>query len=140
MNQLVKLDQSPLSVDAHLAAVQDPRAGAVATFIGLVRNHDPSVTGEVSALEYTAHPGAEEVLVKLANAAAANDEVIALAVSHRVGLVNVGEVAIVVAVATAHRASAFEVCSALVESVKATLPVWKREVLVDGSHHWVGLN
>lgn len=140
MNLLVKLDQRPLDVAAHLAAVQDPRAGAVATFIGLVRNHDPSVTGAVSALEYTAHPDAEAVLAKLAGEAAANDEVLALAVSHRIGLVGVGETAIVVAVATAHRGAAFEVCSALVESVKANLPIWKREVLADGSHVWVGLN
>ncbi len=140
MNLLVKLDQRPLDIDAHLAAVQDPRAGAVATFIGLVRNHDQSVTGTVSALEYTAHPDAEQVLVKLATAAAANEDVLALAVSHRIGMVGVGETAIVVAVATAHRGPAFEVCSALVESVKANLPVWKREVLVDGSHVWVGLN
>ena len=140
MNLLVKLDQRPLDVAAHLAAVQDPRAGAVATFIGLVRNHDPSVTGAVSALEYTAHPDAEAVLAKLASEAAANDEVLALAVSHRIGLVGVGETAIVVAVATAHRGAAFEVCSALVESVKASLPIWRREVLADGSHVWVGLN
>jgi molybdopterin synthase catalytic subunit len=140
VNLLVKLDQRPLDVAAHLAAVQDPRAGAVATFIGLVRNHDPSVTGAVSALEYTAHPDAEAVLAKLASEAAANDEVLALAVSHRIGLVGVGETAIVVAVATAHRGAAFEVCSALVESVKASLPIWKREVLADGSHVWVGLN
>ena len=139
MNLQVKLDQQPLDIDVHLAAVQDPRAGAVATFIGVVRNHDPSVTGAVTALEYSAHPDAEEVLRKLAAKAAASDGVLALAVSHRIGLVGVGEAAMIVAVATAHRAPAFEVCSALVESVKADLPVWKREVLADGSHVWVGL-
>ena len=140
MNLHVTLDQHPLDIDVHLAAVQDPRAGAVATFIGLVRNHDPSVTGAVAALEYSAHPDAEEVLRGLAAKAAATDGVLALAVSHRIGLVGVGEAAMIIAVATAHRALAFEVCSALVESVKADLPVWKREVLADGSHVWVGLN
>lgn len=139
MNLQVKLDQRPLDIAMHLAAVQDPRAGAVATFIGVVRNHDPSVTGAVTALEYSAHPDAEEVLRKLAAKAAASDGVLALAVSHRIGLVGVGEAAMIVAVATAHRALAFEVCSELVESVKADLPVWKREVLADGSHVWVGL-
>ena len=139
MNLQVKLDQQPLDIDVHLAAVQDPRVGAVATFIGVVRNHDPSVTGAVTALEYSAHPDAEEVLRKLAAKAAARDGVLALAVSHRIGLVGVGEAAMIVAVATAHRALAFEVCSELVESVKADLPVWKREVLADGSHVWVGL-
>jgi molybdopterin synthase catalytic subunit len=139
VNLQVKLDQHPLDIDVHLAAVQDPRAGAVTTFIGVVRNHDPSVTGAVTALEYSAHPDAEEVLRKLAAKAAARDGVLALAVSHRIGLVGVGEAAMIVAVATAHRALAFEVCSELVESVKADLPVWKREVLADGSHVWVGL-
>ena len=139
MNLQVKLDQHPLDIDVHLAAVQDPRAGAVVTFVGAVRNHDPSVTGAVAALEYTAHPDAEDILRTLAAKAASSDGVLALAVSHRIGLVGVGEAAMIVAVATAHRALAFEVCSALVESVKADLPVWKREVLADGSHVWVGL-
>lgn len=140
MNLQVNLDQGPLDIAKHLAAVQDPRAGAVASFIGLVRNHDPSVTGAVAALEYSAHPDAEGVLTRLAAAAAGSEGVLALAVSHRIGLVGVGEAAMIIAVATAHRALAFQVCSALVESVKAELPVWKREVLADGSHVWVGLN
>jgi molybdopterin synthase catalytic subunit len=141
VNLLARIDQSPLDIGAHLAAVRDPRAGAVATFIGLVRNHDPSVPGEeVVALEYSAHPDADAVLMRLATTAAGSEGVRSVALSHRVGLVKVGEPAIVVAVATAHRARAFEVCRELVESVKADLPVWKREVLADGSHVWVGLS
>ena len=116
-----------------------PRAGAVATFLGVVRDHDPSVEGEVVALDYSAHPDAEAVLARLAGDAAATDGVLGVAVSHRVGLLRVGEAAIVAAVATAHRALAFDVCRELVETVKAELPVWKREVLRDGSHVWVGL-
>ena len=136
---LVRLDEQPLEVAVHLAAVHDPRAGAVATFVGLVRNHDSSVSGEVVALEYSAHPDAEGVLRRLATTAAESGDVLSLALSHRVGLVRVGEPAIVVAVATAHRTRAFDVCRELVESVKAELPVWKREVLADGSHVWVGM-
>lgn len=130
----------PLDLDACLSAVRHPRAGAIATFIGLVRDHDPSVSGEVVALEYSAHPDAESVLHRLAAAAADDQEVIALAVSHRVGMVRVGETAIIVAVSSAHRARAFEVCRMLVEKVKAELPVWKREILADGTHTWVGLD
>ena len=66
--------------------------------------------------------------------------VIGLAVSHRVGLLPVGHTAIVVAVSSAHRSRAFEVCRELVETVKAELPVWKREILLDGTHTWVGLD
>jgi molybdopterin synthase catalytic subunit len=135
---LAALDDAPLDVAAHLAAVAHPAAGAVATFVGQVRDHDPGVTGTVVALEYSAHPDAPAVLRRLAEAVAAEDDVLGVAVSHRVGRLAVGEPAIVVAVATAHRAEAFERCRALVERVKAELPVWKREILADGSHVWVG--
>ena len=135
---LARIDKLPLDIGVHLDAVRDPGVGAVATFIGRVRNHDASVAGEVVALEYSAHPDAEAVLERLATEAA-QDGVLALAVSHRVGLLQIGDPAIVVAVATAHRALAFEVCRLLVERVKAELPVWKREILADGSHVWVGL-
>jgi len=139
MNLMARITEHPLDIRAHLTAVGDPRAGAVATFIGLVRNHDSSVAGEVVVLEYSAHSDADAVLNRLATSAAVGHDVLAVAISHRVGLSRVGEAAIVVAVATAHRACAFEVCRRHVESVKADLPVWKREVLADGSHMWVGL-
>ena len=137
--RLTAVSAEPLDVAAHLTAVADTRAGAVATFVGQVRDHDPSVTGEVSALEYSAHPDAAAELSRIADdVAARHPDVLALAVSHRVGLLEVGEPAVVAAVASAHRAAAFAACSDLVEQVKAELPVWKREVLTDGSHVWVG--
>jgi len=136
---LVALSSEPLSVDDHLAAVTDPRSGAVATFIGRVRDHDPAAPGEVVALEYSAHPDAAEVLDRLADRARAHDGVLHVALSHRVGRVAVGEPAFVAVVATAHRALAFEVCRALVEDVKTDLPVWKKEILAGGSHVWSGL-
>lgn len=129
---------SPLDVAAHLAAVADPAAGAVACFVGQVRDHDPSVTGAVVALEYSAHPEAPAVLDRLVRDAARHDGVLGVAVSHRIGLLDVGEAAVVVTVASAHRALAFDVCRDLVEAVKVELPVWKREALADGSHVWVG--
>jgi molybdopterin synthase catalytic subunit len=92
----------------------------------------------VVALEYSAHPDAPAVLRRLAEDAAAADGVLAVAVTHRTGLLHVGEPAVVVAVATAHRRLAFDACQRLVEVLKAELPVWKREVLADGSHVWVG--
>jgi molybdopterin synthase catalytic subunit len=139
MTTVARVTTEPLDLAAHVAAVAGPRVGAVVPFLGLVRDHDPSVDGEVVALDYTAHPDAEVVLRRLVEAAAAHDGVLGVAVSHRVGLLPVGEVAIVAAVGTAHRALAFDVCRSLVETVKAELPVWKREVLRDGSHVWVGL-
>ena len=136
---ITRICDEPLDLLFHVEHVQSPRAGAVATFVGLVRDHDPSVTGEVVGLEYSAHPDAEAALRRIADDVAADDDVLGVAVSHRVGHLRVGEAAIVVAVAAAHRAEAFDACRRLVETVKAELPVWKRELLANGTHHWVGL-
>ena len=135
---IARIVDEPLDLAFHVEHVSGPRVGAVATFVGLVRDHDPSVEGRVTGLDYTAHPTAQDVLFRIAEAAQ-TDGVIGVAVSHRIGHLAVGEAAIVAAVSTAHRAEAFDVCRALVETVKAELPVWKREVLEDGSHVWVGL-
>jgi molybdopterin synthase catalytic subunit len=128
-----------LDVTAHLAAAQDPAAGAVACFVGQVRDHDPAVDGEVVGLEYSAHPDAAATLERLAREAAADPDVLGIAVSHRTGTLAVGEAALVAVVSAAHRQRAFDVCRELVESVKAEVPVWKRELLRDGRHVWVGL-
>ncbi|WP_062201817.1 molybdenum cofactor biosynthesis protein MoaE [Demequina salsinemoris] len=129
----------PVDVAVHIAAVSAASHGAVATFVGVVRDHDPSVVGEVTHLEYSAHPDAEAFLARIAESVAAAHPDVALAVTHRVGLLAVGDAAIVAAAGSAHRAAAFDACRELVERVKAELPVWKREVLADGSHTWVGL-
>ncbi len=123
----------------HVAAVSTSADGAVATFVGLVRDHDPSVDGEVVVLEYSAHPDAGEVLAGIAASLTAAGGVRA-ALSHRIGRLGVGEAAIVAAVSSAHRAEAFEACRDLVERVKAEAPIWKREILADGSHTWVGIS
>lgn len=133
------ITSEPLDVAGHLAAVQHPAAGAVALFVGQVRDHDPSVDGQVVALEYSAHPDAPRVLAELAERITARDETLGVIVSHRTGRLAVGEPAVVCAVATAHRSLAFELCRELVESVKEELPVWKREILASGEHVWVGL-
>lgn len=135
--RLARVTGKPLLVDEHLAAVRSSSAGAVATFIGQVRDHDPSVVGEVASLEYSAHPDAEQILADVATRFAGPGALVAI--SHRTGLLEVGDLALVAAVSTAHRRLAFETCEALVEAVKAELPVWKREILRDGTYHWVGL-
>lgn len=137
--RVATLSPTPLDVEAHRAAVASPRAGACAVFVGQVRDHDPAVDGEVTALEYSAHPDAEAVLARIAAELAADPDVLGLAVSHRTGRLDVGDVAIVACVATAHRARAFDVCRELVERVKAEVPIWKRQLLADGTHTWVGL-
>jgi molybdopterin synthase catalytic subunit len=125
----------PLDVADHEKAVADPAAGAVVAFQGVVRDHDHGRA--VTLLEYEAHPSAQAVLAAVAAEVAADPAVCAVAVSHRVGRLAVGDVALVAAVSTAHRAAAFAACARLVDSVKARLPVWKRQVFADGTEEWV---
>ncbi len=137
MIAIAAITPEPLSLDAHVDAVRSPRFGAVATFVGLVRDHDPSVAGEVTHLEYSSHPDAGSAIARLAAHLDRDD--VTIAVTHRTGMLAVGDAAIVAAVGSAHRAEALTVLAELVERVKAEAPIWKREILTDGSHTWVGI-
>ena len=139
MPSFARISATEIDLAAHVAAVADPSHGAVATFIGLVRDHDPAVDGTVTHLEYSAHPDADRVIAQIVADVEARFGA-AIALSHRTGLLSVGEPAIVAAAAAAHRAAAFDACHAAVERVKAELPIWKREILADGSHSWVGIS
>jgi molybdopterin synthase catalytic subunit len=132
---IVAVTAAPLDLAAHERAVAHPGAGAVVSFAGVVRDHDHGRT--VTLLEYEAHPSAEAVLKEVAGMIAADPEVRGVAVSHRVGVLDIGEVALAAAVATAHRDAAFAACARLVGEVKARLPVWKRQVFADGTDEWV---
>jgi len=136
--RVAAISAEALDLDAHLRAVDDPRMGAVTTFVGRVRDHDPDAATAVVALEYSAHPDAEAALAALAAAAIGSSGAV-VAVSHRVGTLHVGDAAVVIAVASAHRAEAFEVCRTLIETIKTGLPVWKRQVESDGTATWLGL-
>ncbi|MCW3492158.1 molybdenum cofactor biosynthesis protein MoaE [Microbacterium sp. SSM24] len=136
--RLAAISAEPLDLDAHLAAVDDAAAGAVTTFVGRVRDHDPDAATPVVALEYSAHPDAEAALRRIAEDAVGGTGAL-VAVSHRVGRLEVGDAAVVIAVAAAHRAEAFEVCRAVIETIKTGLPVWKRQVESDGTATWLGL-
>lgn len=136
--RLVAVSDQRLDLDAHLSAVDDPTAGAVTTFVGRVRDNDPDAATAVVALEYSAHPDAETTLRAIAERAADGTGAI-VAVSHRIGRLAVGDAAVVIAVASGHRAEAFEVCRALIEAIKVELPVWKRQMEADGTTAWKGL-
>ncbi len=126
---------SPLSVTEHEAAVAHPAAGAVVSFCGVVRDHDGG--RGVDRLLYEAHPSAEAVLAEVAAEIAKDPAVYGIAVSHRVGELATGDVALAAAVATAHRGDAFAICARLVDTVKARLPVWKHQHFNDGTDEWV---
>ena len=111
-------------------------AGAVVGFAGVVRDHDGGRT--VMRLEYSAHPSAQQTLADVAAEIAADCHgVRAIAVSHRIGTLQIGDAALVAAVAADHRQAAFETCARLVDTVKARLPVWKHQFFADGSDEWV---
>jgi molybdopterin synthase catalytic subunit len=136
--RIAAISAEPLDLDAHLRAVDDTSAGAVTTFVGRVRDHDPDAAAAVVALEYSAHPDAEPALRRIAESAVGSSGAL-VAVSHRIGRLEVGDAAVVIAVAAAHRAQAFDVCRAIIETIKTELPVWKRQVEADGTATWLGL-
>ncbi|HEY2950473.1 MAG TPA: molybdenum cofactor biosynthesis protein MoaE [Micromonosporaceae bacterium] len=133
--RIVAVSAEPLDVAAHEAAVADRRAGAVVSFLGVVRDHDGG--RGVTLLEYEGHSTAQDVLREVAEEVAMDPQVYAVAVSHRVGRLEVGDVALAAAVSTTHRAAAFDACARLVDEVKTRLPVWKRQVFDDGTEEWV---
>lgn len=136
--RLASVTEATLDLHAHLDAVEDPALGAVTTFIGRVRDNDPDAQTPVVGLEYSAHPDAEATLRRIAEQAGAGIRT-AVAVSHRIGRLDVGDAAVVIAVASGHRAEAFDVCRAVIEDIKRELPVWKRQLESDGSTSWKGI-
>lgn len=130
-----EITRAELDPAVHAAAVDRASAGAVVTFSGVVRDHDGGRA--VTRIEYVAHPSAGEVLAQVAADVAARTEVDAIAVSHRLGELAIGDCALAVAVSAAHRAEAFAAAALLVDEVKRQLPVWKRQVFADGTDEWV---
>jgi molybdopterin synthase catalytic subunit len=134
--RLVDLRESALDVAEVLDAVSDDAAGGVALFVGRVRDHDG---GErVASLDYTAHPTAREQLQTVCEVIAKEYDVHALAAVHRHGHLEIGDAAVVVAAAAAHRGTAFEASRALIDRLKAEVPIWKHQVFADGTEEWVG--
>ena len=135
--RLVAIRDCPLSVDEVRSAIADPAAGGEVLFIGTVRDKDAEKG--VTALSYSAHPSAEAELRKVTDGIVAKfPDVIGVAAVHRVGDLAVGDLAVVVGVSCAHRAEAFHACHALIDDLKATVPIWKHQRFTDGTDEWVG--
>ncbi|BBZ12241.1 molybdenum cofactor biosynthesis protein MoaE [Mycobacterium branderi] len=131
------LTEQPIVLAEHEELVSHEAAGAIVGFVGMIRNHDGQ--RPVLRLEYSAHPSAEQVMVDvLAEVAEQSSGVRAIAASHRIGVLQIGEAALVAAVAADHRRAAFETCAHLVDTIKARLPVWKHQFFADGTDEWVG--
>ncbi|MGO4492747.1 molybdenum cofactor biosynthesis protein MoaE [Arthrobacter sp. 2YAF22_2] len=139
------LSAEPISVDQAIAAVESDTAGAVVSFSGVVRNHDGGKP--VLRLSYTAHPTAHQVMADVVGqliteqAPAAADgpaQPVRIWAAHRIGMLEIGDPALVCAVSAAHRGQAFAVCSELVDRIKDQVPVWKEQFFADGTVEWVG--
>ena len=131
-----RLVDGPIDVSAVAAEVADDRAGALATFQGTVRNQ--SRGREVIALEYEAYSGmAERVMAEIAEEVRAKYDLCEVAVSHRLGRVEIGETSVVVAVSSPHRQDALGACKDVIDELKERVPLWKKE-LYEGGEEWIG--
>jgi molybdopterin synthase catalytic subunit len=133
--RLIGVRDQPLDVGEVTAAVSDPAAGGLTVFVGAVRDHDSGQ--DVRRLEYSAHPTAQARLAEVAAEVAEEFDVVAVAAVHRVGVLEVGDLAVVSAVSAAHRGAAFEASRALIDRLKQRVPIWKHQVFADGSEEWV---
>ena len=134
--RLIAIRDTELSLDEVRAAVAGPGAGGIALFAGAVRDtdHDQRVTG----LSYSAHPSAEADLRRVAELIAEKFKVLGIAAAHRTGDLAIGDLAVVAAVACAHRGEAFDACRELIDVLKASVPIWKHQLFTDGTSEWVG--
>ncbi|MBI4287923.1 MAG: molybdenum cofactor biosynthesis protein MoaE [Chloroflexi bacterium] len=135
MAKAVELTHQPISAEAMVAKVLKGKHGAVVTFLGIVRNQSEGKA--VRYLEYEAYPEValkkmEELLGEIKARWGIED----VAITHRLGRMEIGETAVIIAVASPHRGEAFEACKYAIDRLKETVPIWKKEVFVDGEH-WV---
>lgn len=130
-----RVQREPIAVGEVVARVEGPDAGAVAVFLGTVRNENLGRT--VLRLEYDAYPEmAEEEMRRIGGRVLGAHGALRIAIVHRTGRLELGETAVVVAVAAAHRAAAFDACREAMEAIKRSIPVWKKEVF-EGGEEWI---
>jgi molybdopterin synthase catalytic subunit len=130
------LSGEPLSLERAAAEVASDGAGAIATFVGTTRAR--SRGRDVIRLEYEAYEGmAEAEMERIAGALRDRHDVIDVAIHHRVGPVEIGETSVVIAVSAAHRAAAYDACREAIDTLKQTVPLWKKELYV-GGEEWIG--
>lgn len=152
LHELVELSgvsAQPITAE-HTAALEQavlsPQSGASVVFHGVVRDHDPEAHGEVTTLEYTAHPDASVFLQRIISEVNAGQpastqeptQPVRVAALHRIGALAVGDTALAVAVASAHRGAAFNGCEMVVDRIKAEVPIWKKQYVRTGESQWVG--
>ena len=131
-----RLTDEPIDPSSVVEEVSDPRAGAIATFLGTTRVESRGRT--VHYLDYEAYGGmAEKVMSELADGLKAKHDLCAVAITHRIGRVEIGEISVAIAVSAPHRAAALAACAEAIDSLKETVPLWKKEVY-EGGEEWIG--
>jgi len=131
-----RLSEQPLELQAAVDEVADEHAGAIATFVGTTRIESRGRT--VEHLEYEAYPGmAEEVMERIGVDLKTKYELCEVAIHHRVGRVGIGETSVVIAVSAPHRQDALAACREAIDTLKETVPLWKKEVY-EGGEEWIG--
>jgi MoaE-MoaD fusion protein len=131
-----RVQAEPLDLEAIAAEVADPGAGAIATFVGITRLHSRGRT--VTHLEYDAFAEmAEAEMQRIAEAVRARHDVLHVAMAHRTGHVPLGEASVIIAVSAAHRGAAMDACREAIDTLKETVPIWKKEVF-EGGEEWIG--
>jgi molybdopterin synthase catalytic subunit/molybdopterin converting factor small subunit len=131
-----RVTEDPLSLEAVVSEVAHDRAGGIATFTGTVRRQ--SRGREVTYLEYEAYAEmAEDVMTQLAAELLRRHELCAMAIHHRVGRLEIGEPSVVIAVSAPHRQAALAACREAIDTLKETVPLWKKEVY-EGGEEWIG--
>jgi molybdopterin synthase catalytic subunit len=131
-----RLSDEAVSLDDVVREVATDRAGAIATFTGTVR--DNARGRDVDHLEYEAYEGmAEQTMAELAESLKAKYEIEEVAIHHRIGRVEIGEPSVVIAVSGAHRADALAACKEAIDTLKETVPLWKKEIY-EGGEEWIG--
>jgi molybdopterin synthase catalytic subunit len=134
--RLVDLREAPLDVAEVVDALDDDASGGLTLFVGRVRDHDGGKG--VLGLDYSAHPTALDRLREVCERVAAEYAVQGLAAVHRVGSLAIGDIAVIVATTSAHRGDAFDASRALIDTLKAEVPIWKHQRFGDGTEEWVG--
>jgi molybdopterin synthase catalytic subunit len=134
--RLVDLRETPLDVAEVLDSLEDESAGGLTLFVGRVRDHDGG--RGVTGLEYSAHPSALDRLREVCARVAERHDVHGVAAVHRVGTLEIGDIAVVVATTASHRGQAFDASRALIDTLKAEVPIWKHQRFTDGTEEWVG--
>jgi MoaE-MoaD fusion protein len=133
---MYRIVNEPIVLDEVVAAVATPVAGAIATFLGVTRNHNEG--RNVTGLEYEAYPDmALKEMERIGAEARARWEVHAVAIVHRIGKVPIGEASVAIAVSSSHRRAAFEACHFAIDRLKEVVPIWKKEYF-EGGEVWIG--